>query len=85
MTDPTRIDGGQPEVKAIQRPMAAIVIQLDPNSGDVKVQVTGLSGPVEEMGLFEYAKGLRMAHFIRAANPHTSAIVIPPAGTRIKN
>jgi hypothetical protein len=85
MSDPTRIDAGLPEAKQLQRPMAGIVIRYDPNTGQVQVQAAGLNGPVEELGLFEYAKQMRAWEFMKAAGLTTSNLVVPPPGARIKN
>lgn len=80
MSDPTRIDTGIKAVKSVQRVPCGIVISYDPNSGAVNINVSGFASPVEEIGAFEYAKQMRMALFVKMADPQQKDIVVAPAG-----
>lgn len=57
--DPTKNNGGLPQVAQLRRPVGQFVIQWDPNTGQLGFNSQGLN-PVEEIGLLQWMINLRM-------------------------
>jgi hypothetical protein len=74
--DPTRKDNGVANIAQLRRAPGLIVIQWDPNTGQLGYKSEGLT-PVEEVGLYTWMTNLRMGGFLNVLPNKQVSIASP--------